>query len=135
MITANSNFRENLIKRGIPADKITVVNNVADPRIFNRSAYEHLRQRTDDRFTLIYPGTIAHRYGLDVAIRALPLLVKQMPHIRLLIIGTRVAYVDELAALAEQLGVAAYVGVSPGDSGARSSGADGAGGHWIYPPM
>jgi glycosyltransferase involved in cell wall biosynthesis len=109
VITANHNFREHLMQRGVPAGKITVVNNVADAYIFNRQAYERLRHRTNETFTLIYPGTIARRYGLDLAIRALPLLVEHIPHIRLKIMGTYVDYVDELRQLAEHLGVVAHV--------------------------
>jgi len=112
IITANSNFKENLLKRGAPADKITVVNNVADPKIFSRARYRQ-RRRQDDHFKLIYPGTIAPRYGLDIAIRALPLLVEEIPHLRLVIIGPQVDYADELATLAEELGVSDFVQFRP----------------------
>lgn len=113
VITANANFRACLIERGTPAHKITVVNNIADPRIFDRHRHQHLRQQRRDCFTVIYPGTIAPRYGLDVAIRALPLLINDIPHICMLFIGTSVDYVDELKHLAEQLGVANYVQFRP----------------------
>jgi glycosyltransferase involved in cell wall biosynthesis len=111
VITANPNFAHNLAGRGIPAQKITVVNNVADAKIFDRARYP----REDDgrHFTLIYPGTIAPRYGLDVAIRAVSLLQEQIPNLRLVIIGMRVNYVDELIALVEQLGVSSFVEIQP----------------------
>jgi glycosyltransferase involved in cell wall biosynthesis len=113
IITANSNFKDNLVKRGIPADKITVVNNIPDPRVFNRDGHERERHSKGDRFTLIYPGTIAPRYGLEVAIRALPLLITRIPQIRLLIIGAQVKHTHELATLAEQLGVSSFVEFKP----------------------
>jgi glycosyltransferase involved in cell wall biosynthesis len=113
VITANSNFKDNLVKRGIPADKITVVNNVADPEVFNRNRYEKERHSKGKHFTLIYPGTIATRYGLDVAIRALPLLITRIRQLRLVIIGAQVEYADELATLAEQLGVSSFVQFKP----------------------
>ncbi|NLG52303.1 MAG: glycosyltransferase family 4 protein [Chloroflexi bacterium] len=109
VITANDNFRKNLIARGIPADKITVVNNVADSRLFNRQRYAQEFRPPDDQFTLIYPGTIAPRYGLEVAIRALPMLVDQIPQLRLVIQGTMTQHAEELATLAEQLNVARFV--------------------------
>jgi glycosyltransferase involved in cell wall biosynthesis len=113
VITANSNFEDNLVKRGIPADKITVVNYVPDPQVFNRSEYKEERNSKSKHFTLIYPGTIAPRYGLDVAIRALPLLIIRIPQLRLVIIGPQVEYMDELATLAQQLGVSPFVQFKP----------------------
>lgn len=113
VITANSNFKGNLVKRGMPADKITVVNNVADPKVFNRHAYHKKHSSKDQRFTLIYPGTIAPRYGLDIAIRALPLLVDSIPQLHLVIIGLKTKYSDELIALAKQLDVFSIVQFKP----------------------
>jgi glycosyltransferase involved in cell wall biosynthesis len=113
VITANSNFKINLIKRGVPAEKIIVVNNVPDYAIFNRREYERERQTRDGHFTLIYPGSIASRYGLDVAIRALPLLVARIPGIRLLIVGRQPEAMAQLASLANELGVSSLVAFRP----------------------
>jgi glycosyltransferase involved in cell wall biosynthesis len=113
LITANQNFKENLIKRGVPADKITVINNIPDPRIFKRKAYAQQSVEQREHFTLIYPGTIASRYGLDITIRALPLLLSHIPQLRLVIVGPQEDHVQELAALVEQLGVSAYVEFKP----------------------
>ncbi len=113
IITANPNFKVNLIKRGIAAHKITIINNVADARIFNRNKYRQKIHKNNEYFTLIYPGTIAPRYGLDVAIKALPLLIKDLPQLRLQIIGSQVGYATELADLAQQLDVAAFVQFMP----------------------
>jgi len=113
VITANSNFSDNLVKRGMPADKITVVNNVPDPKVFNRSGYRKECRSKSKHFTLIYPGTIAPRYGLDVAIRALPQLITRIPQLRLVIIGSQVEHVNELATLAEQLGVSSFIQFKP----------------------
>jgi glycosyltransferase involved in cell wall biosynthesis len=109
IITANGNFRDNLVQRDVPTEKITVINNLPDPTLF---APSQAVTRPADRqaFTLIYPGTIAPRYGLEVAIRALPQLVEEAAGIRLLLMGgAQPAYLQELVQLAEQLGVAAHV--------------------------
>jgi len=113
IIAANSNFKDNLVERGIPAHKITIVNYVPDPKVFDRGGFKEERRNQDRHFTLIYPGTIAPRYGLDVAIRALPLLVTKIPQIRLMIIGPQTEHVGELAALAQQLGVSFFVQFKP----------------------
>jgi glycosyltransferase involved in cell wall biosynthesis len=109
VITANNNFKKNLIQRGLPPDKITVVNNLPDPKVFKRTT--NIRNAPDKKeyFTMIYPGTIEPRYGLDIAIKALPRIVEKIPNIRLLLIGHKRGYVDELAALAKRLDVTPLV--------------------------
>jgi glycosyltransferase involved in cell wall biosynthesis len=109
VITANKLFRERLISRGMPPGKITVVNNVPDRRIFNRARVNPVASANDDHFTLIYPGTIAPRYRLDVPIRALPQLAESIPNIQLKLLGRHVDHVDELLALAKELGVEDHV--------------------------
>jgi len=113
IITANSNFRQNLIKRGIPQQKITVINNYPDPLIFDRCGYTQDSRTKKEGFTLIYPGTIAARYGLDVPIRALPEIISKIPVIRLLIIGPNNGYKEELKNLVDQLNLAQYVTFHP----------------------
>lgn len=112
VIAANPNFKHNLIQRGIPAAKITVVSNMPDTALFNRDKY-HDVQRTEEDFRLIYTGTLAPRYGLDVPIRAVPLLVEKIPSLRLLYIGPASDYRDELVRLVEQMGIGQYVEFRP----------------------
>lgn len=113
VITVNSVCRKNLINRGIPSGKITVVHNYPNSDVFNRSLYlnECRSQRND--FTLIYPGTLAPRYGLEIVIRALPQLRMKIPEIRLVIIAQNTTYKDELQRLADQLGVLSCIEMKP----------------------
>jgi glycosyltransferase involved in cell wall biosynthesis len=113
VITANSNFKANLIKRGIPARKITVINNYPNLVIFNRNKYLQERHLRKEKFILIFPGTIAPRYGLETAIRALPELISRIPQICLIIMGPDTAYKNELRQLADQLGVSPYIQFKP----------------------
>jgi glycosyltransferase involved in cell wall biosynthesis len=109
VIAANDNFKQNLASRGIPAEKITVVYNLPDTKIFDHNPGEISNKKPGENFTLLYPGTIAPRYGLDIPIRALPQLVSDIHNIRYLIIGPPNEHRDELKNLAEQLGVSQYV--------------------------
>jgi glycosyltransferase involved in cell wall biosynthesis len=109
VITANAAFRKNLASRSIPLEKIVVINNLPDPRIFHRERYASVKLDMSRPFTLIYPGTIAARYGLDVAIRALPWLLSRIPHLRLIIMGEQTEYSHELVELIEHLGVSSAV--------------------------
>ncbi len=113
ILTANNNFKRTISERGIPANKITVINNIPDPKIFNRANYAAERSAKRDTFTLIYPGTIAPRYGLDTAIRAMPDLIKKISNIRLIIIGNVSAFSQELIELAKNLNVSSFVSISP----------------------
>lgn len=113
VITSNAAFRDNLVSRGIPARKIAVVTNVPDGRVFARHAHPRGGGRVDGRFTLIYPGTIAPRYGLEVAIRALPSLVSRIPGLELVILGGQTAHAADLAHLADALGVRSHLRLEP----------------------
>ncbi len=110
LITANTYFRDILAQRGIPADKISVVHNLPDRRVFDRKRFPPVPH---DDFVLLYPGMIAPRYDLNVAIQALPLIVPQIPHVRLVIVGQQNEHATELAALAQELNVSAYVDFRP----------------------
>ncbi len=109
VITANPHFKENIVARGIFSSKISVITNQPDPRVFNRSAYTANRGEKRSDFSLIYPGTIAPRYGLSVAIRAVPELAKYIPDLRLVIFGPLSDHALELIELTEQLGITQYV--------------------------
>jgi len=113
VITANSLFKENLAVRGTPAEKITVINNYPDLGRFDRSAHVHVREAKKETFSLIYPGTIALRYGLEIAVRALPLLITRIPNISLVIIGPETQHKHQLRQLAEKLGVSSYTSFLP----------------------
>lgn len=108
VITANSLFKQNLVKRGTPAEKIMVINNYTNLNIFNRAFYIHVQKARKETFSLIYPGTIAPRYGLETAIRALPLLVTSIPNISLVIIGPEAQHKDQLKLLVEKLGQSSH---------------------------
>ena len=66
VIIANDLWLQRLQSRSVPASKCTAVLNYPDPSIFFRRG----RTRNDDRFVMLYPGTLSHHQGLDVAIRA-----------------------------------------------------------------
>ena len=40
-----------------------------------------------DRFIILFNGSIVHRHGLDIMVRALPLIVKKIPHAYFQIVG------------------------------------------------
>jgi glycosyltransferase involved in cell wall biosynthesis len=100
VITVTELWRQTLISRGLAPDKVAVVMNLPDERMFQ------LRERTAREASsvlIVYHGTITHRYGLDVLMRAFALASKQEP-LRLLVHG-RGEYLDELRTLADDLAI------------------------------
>ena len=77
VIIANHIWRETLLSRSVPDAKCTVVLNWPDPTIFSR----HGRVRTDNRFVMLYPGTLNHHQGIDIAIRAFASIKDAVPHV------------------------------------------------------
>lgn len=66
---------------------ISVVLNVPDESIFRRPDHDLSTRRSHDTFTLLYTGTISARYGLAVAIEAAARLRREIPGLRLLLVG------------------------------------------------
>ena len=102
VITANENFRNALIDRGIPKEKIFVIINIANPDIFIRQS---VSDPGNSKYILIFPGTLAARYGLELPVKALPELLKHIPNILVRLVGDKNEYTDSLVQLAEKLGV------------------------------
>jgi glycosyltransferase involved in cell wall biosynthesis len=109
VITANAAFGDRIAARGVRESKVVVVNNYPDTGLFDRRRHDGKRRGRGQGFDLLYPGTIAPRYGLDVAIAALPMLVGTIPKLRLVIVGRQVEYTRELCELAIELGVRPFV--------------------------
>jgi glycosyltransferase involved in cell wall biosynthesis len=102
-LTCTNQMREAFIGRGSPPDKVGVVLNGADEKIYNPSAFP-VKQREPERFVLISHGTVEERYGLDTIIRAMGLLREDIPGLHLLVYGEG-SYLDELRRLANELGL------------------------------
>ncbi len=113
IIASTPLVKRNLVCRNIPAEKITVILNQPDPIIFHRKSTSLENISHKPYFTLIFHGTIAPRYGLELAIRALPILKKEIPNIRLLIIGSESSYCNNLRKLAEDLNVTDQLEIAP----------------------
>ena len=99
VITVTELWRETLVQRGVPPAKCSVVINVADNRIFNQRPP---LEPSEDSLHLIYHGALTHRYGVDLALRAVARARTQVPGLRLTIHG-RGEYLSDLEHLAAEL--------------------------------
>lgn len=74
-----------LFLRSVPPEKITVVRNAPDPRLFSNSDALPARDPADR--TILYAGTVADRYGVDLILRAVARLRDEIPGLRARIVG------------------------------------------------
>jgi glycosyltransferase involved in cell wall biosynthesis len=89
--------------------------NLADPQHFERAAPPSGRQARvfgkDNAFRLIYHGTITHRYGVDLLLRAMQLVRNEIPDIFVRIHG-RGDYISAVRELTADLDLEAHVEVT-----------------------
>jgi glycosyltransferase involved in cell wall biosynthesis len=100
LITVNEPMRRRLA--AISPRPVAVVMNLPDPGLFARTAAPRQKEGQD---WIAYSGTIAHRNGLDLVVRALYLLRDEFPALRFRVIGDGPG-LDPVARLAGDLGIA-----------------------------
>jgi glycosyltransferase involved in cell wall biosynthesis len=103
VITVTDLWRDVLGARGIAPRKLSVVMNLPDPGLIPRLAPDAERREPDGPFTVLYHGTLTHRYGVDVALQAVA-DVRRDHDVRFVIHGRGEA-LDDLRALATRLGL------------------------------
>jgi PEP-CTERM/exosortase A-associated glycosyltransferase len=118
-------LRDDIVRRGITADKVTVIPNAVD---VSRFAYKAVpdaglmqRYRLSRGGTLGFAGSFYGYEGLDLLLRAMPLVLRTAPQVRLLLVGGGPQEAD-LRALADRLGledVVHFVGRVPHDEVGR----------------
>lgn len=87
VITVSEHWRQALIQRGVPANKCSVLMNVADERIFHADGSRPVGSPAQDGFRLIYHGGMWYRYGIDLLVQAIEQLRSEIPKIHLTLIG------------------------------------------------
>lgn len=107
VLTVTELWRETLIERGLDARKVDVVMNLPDDRLFARR-----EPRVGERgpVTIIYHGTLTHRYGVDLLVRAFARMARSTDD-RLIIHG-RGELIPDLETLIAELGIGSQVRLS-----------------------
>jgi glycosyltransferase involved in cell wall biosynthesis len=101
VITVGESFRRQLAVRSVPPEKLTVVMNSADTKLFHAPPTPTPK---NGGFHLVYHGGVFERYGLDVAVRAVAMIGAQIPGLRFDIYGGGDA-LDDVQKLVQTLGV------------------------------
>ena len=110
VITIEEPLRSSYLNEvGLPAGKVICLPNTPSGKIFENKVFDpEILARFQDRFVLFYAGNIDILRGLDVAVRALPLLKKEIPNVLLLLVGKIVNPYNPIG-LAERLGVSEHI--------------------------
>ena len=98
VIAANHIWEKRLHNRSVKESKCTTILNFPDTEIFQARG----RTRTDNRFVILYPGTLNYHQGIDIAIRALALIKDQVPEAEFHIYGSG-EQLNPLRALVKEL--------------------------------
>jgi len=102
VITVSHHWRKAVIERGVPAEKVSVVMNVADDRIFRPPPDRPRRARPNGELRLVYHGMVTYWYGLDLILQAMSRLRPEAPHIHLTLLGAG-QYMETLMRMADEL--------------------------------
>lgn len=102
VIVANHIWYDRLILRSVPAMKCTTILNYPDLAIF-KPLPDKGRSKVPG-FLILYPGSLNHHQGVDIAIRAFALVRDRMPDAEFHIYGRGPA-LDELIRLAHNSGL------------------------------
>ncbi|MBZ5526361.1 MAG: glycosyltransferase family 4 protein [Acidobacteriia bacterium] len=100
VIISNDLWKIKILARSVSEDRCSVFINYPDFSIFSPSG----RTRSDSKFIIIFPGTLNHHQGVDIAIRAMSLLRDSLPEAEFHIYGEGQSK-PELLALVRELGL------------------------------
>ncbi|MGI8829437.1 MAG: glycosyltransferase family 4 protein [Candidatus Limnocylindria bacterium] len=100
VVTVTDQWRDTLVWRGADPKRVVVVMNLPDEELF---APREPRLTGNDPIRLIYHGTLTHRYGIDLLVRAMAIVRDRVP-VSLLLHG-RGELATELPALIDALGL------------------------------
>jgi len=111
VLTVEQHLKEILAGRGVDAEKIHVLMNLPDDRIFaERSS---AAKPASAKFVMVYHGTLARRLGLDIALQAIALCRHEIQTLEFRIIGAGEER-ERLLALRDELGLQQIVSFSDG---------------------
>jgi glycosyltransferase involved in cell wall biosynthesis/peptidoglycan/xylan/chitin deacetylase (PgdA/CDA1 family) len=100
VIVSNHLWYDTVVARSAREGKCSVFINHVDPEMFSR----HTRTRTDDKFIVLFPGSLQWHQGLDIAIRAFAYVKPQVPNAEFhLYCGAGGHLLSELKKLVKQL--------------------------------
>jgi glycosyltransferase involved in cell wall biosynthesis len=107
VLTPNAAFARLFASRSCRPDKLRVVMNSPDERIFTYvEGNSHSSERPPGKpFVVMYHGSLVERHGLDIAVEALVALRSSIQNVELRIFGRATPFVQEVMELAASRGL------------------------------
>jgi len=108
VITVNQACKRIFAARSCQSEKIIVVMNTPDSRIFPFQAAEEKPTTRKDRntsFVMMYHGTLVERNGLDLAVEALEMVREKMPAAELRVYGPSTPFLDRVLEMVRAKGL------------------------------
>lgn len=97
--------KERLVNKGIPPEKVTVIENTVDVDHFlSLPVDERLVEEFRNDFVICYTGSFSPHRGLDAAVKAMPQILGEIPNAKLLLVGDG-EIMPKLRAFAKGLGL------------------------------
>ena len=97
MLTVNSQCKQIFAKRSCKPDKVRVLLNTPDEKIFCAREESPVAERNPARpFVLMYHGSLMERNGVGLAVQAVGRLRKTIPNIELRIYGRSNPYLESI---------------------------------------
>jgi glycosyltransferase involved in cell wall biosynthesis len=100
-IVVAKTHKDNLTASGVAATRISVVENVPDESVFHPLSPA---TQENGHFRLVTHGSLLERYGVQTLVRAVPLLLGEIPNVEVWIAGEG-EYRPRLEALCREMGV------------------------------
>ena len=83
VIIANHIWEKRLISRSVNKNKCTTIMNYPDPTVFRNKTVD----KQDDKFIIIYPGSLNWHQGIDIAVKAFACIKDDIPNAEFHIYG------------------------------------------------
>ncbi len=84
-------LRKDLVARGVPIEKITLIPNAVDITNFQKTNNLNTELRTklglDGAVTLGFIGSFYNYEGLEILLESLPVILREVPNVKLLLVG------------------------------------------------
>ena len=107
ILTVCDPFAERLLRNGLEPERLTVVMNSPDLRLFDRTAHPRRKLMADGTLRIVYTGALTPTYELDVLLRAVARIRALRPKLPMtLAMYGRGNSMDSLASLAAELKIA-----------------------------
>jgi glycosyltransferase involved in cell wall biosynthesis len=98
VLSVNETMRENLRRKGLADDKIFIVHNFPDQKLFPLREAPPSWPRSRDSLVMLYCGTVTEHYDLGLAVKAIARLAGDIPvKLRIVGEGNRLKQVLDLA--------------------------------------